>query len=352
MNQQQILRTLIFALAFVCLADSVAISQSASLEGIKFTPPTGWIRTSKEGVAIFTDTDKVTGHFCILSIYGASVSAGSPQQDFSKTWSELVIKPFKVDGSPETESRKDDGWTVIVAGSQIRSNGAPAALILTVYSGFGKTVAMLAVLNDPSYVETVDAFNRSLQIDKTVAPTSSSANDPEYLDFDPFPPKPNSYMVHKPLMGQLKRTLALADLAGHWSMGAGGVQTLVDSSTGDYAGTNTTFYGRQFDIRADGSFTYRFDGRSGNRTVRETDTGRVSIDGGLVVVRYEHGATERYRFIAYMVLPKGAAILTLLPVGENPPPEDPQGLRMICGHLNGYISCSNDTLLSRRANSN
>ena len=199
------------------------------------------------------------------------------------------------------------------------------------------------MLNDESYTAQLDAFHSSLKLDKTVAaaPKAAPAAAPsgsEYLDFDPFPDLPN-HDPQKPLMGPLKKTITTADLAGTWQTGAASVASYYNSSTGNYAGTDTVFYGELFNIKSSGAFDFKFTGRSGNHSIREADSGTVSLSGQFITFKFNVRSTERYQFIAYMVLPNGGAIMSLIPIGLNEPGLGPERLALICGHSQGYVSC-------------
>lgn len=167
---------------------------------------------------------------------------------------------------------------------------------------------------------------------------SSAAPTPTIQNNDPFPDRPG-YAPQKPLSGTLNVTITMADLVGTWDHGAGSVQTYIDSNTGDYSHTATSFYGEQYSIKSDGTFEYKFVGRANNRTVRELDSGNVILSGGYITFKFKGRTTEKYQFIAFMTQPNGSAIISLVPVGENEQGYDAAGLRLECGHSSGYIHC-------------
>ena len=131
----------------------------------------------------------------------------------------------------------------------------------------------------------------------------------------------------------------MADLVGTWNQGAGSVQTYIDSYTGDYSHTSTSFYGEQYVIKPDGTFEYKFAGRASNMTTRESDRGKIILEDGYITIKFQGRATQKYQFIAFMTQPNGAAILSLVPVHDTF--QGYFGERMIlqCGHSRGYISC-------------
>jgi hypothetical protein len=137
----------------------------------------------------------------------------------------------------------------------------------------------------------------------------------------------------------LKDSIAMDDLVGRWDHGAGSVQRYVDSNTGNYAGTATSFYGEQLVIKPNGTFEYRFVGRANNTTVRETDRGTIILSGGYVTFKFEGRTTKKYQFIAFNIESSGAAILTLVEVHDSFQGYDAAGLALECGHGDGFIHC-------------
>ncbi len=232
-------------------------------------------------------------------------------------------------------------------------SGIKAAAILTVFTGFGQKASILAILNNESYTAQADAFVAGVKLDKNKALAKTSAanqtnrpanpptNSVPTSQRDPFPDRPG-YAPQKPLLGLLKDSITMADLVGTWEMGGASVTTYVNSYSGNYAGTDTTFFGEGYTIKPDGTFDFSFTGRTGNHTVRESGSGRVTLDGGFIRVAFTSGdrkSSSRYQFIAFMTLPNGGAVLSLVPIGDSDTGLSPEQLYQSCGHANGYISC-------------
>ena len=156
-------------------------SQTEKLGSVQYTPPKGWTKNLKENVVIFSDINQASGRFCIITLYGATPSVGSPQQDFSKEWNNLVVKPWSGEANPKTETQAVNGWTAIAGGTAIDFEGNKAFAVLNVLSGFGKTVSVLGILNNDSYLPPLQAFIERMDIDKSIAnvqPTITERNEP------------------------------------------------------------------------------------------------------------------------------------------------------------------------------
>jgi len=317
---------LLAALAYVfCFAASANIfCQTETFGSVQYSRPEGWSKSEKSGVTIFSDTDQKTGGFCILSIYAAVQSSDSPQKDFAQQWQSLIAQPFKTTTIPKTDVQTDDGWTSVSGASDIETDGNPSSVIMTVISGYGKTTSIYAILNDRSYLEQLANFMASIKLDKGVAdsPAKSAPGTPQ-----------NGFS------GTLKESVTMADLTGAWSFGAGSVQSYIDSSSGDYAGTSTAFYGEQYFIRADGMFTYKFTGRSGNVTVRESDSGRLELAGGFLNFKFKGRSPRRFQLIGFMTQPNGAVILSLHGVKQDGPGFADTDIAQLCSHSKGYMMC-------------
>lgn len=160
----------------VCLSFSHAVvAQKESLGPVKYTPPKGWTKTQKENVVTFSEINQAAGTFCLITLYGANSSSGSPQTDFTGAWNNLVVKPWGAEANPETATEKVEGWTVIGGGSRIDFQGNKALAFLNVVSGFGKVVSVLTILNADSYVPQMRAFMEGIEVDKSVAKIESPA---------------------------------------------------------------------------------------------------------------------------------------------------------------------------------
>jgi hypothetical protein len=349
----------LFVAQIVCLIIPQAIlCQTETLGIVQYTPPKGWAKTYKEGAVIYTDINKTTNAFCLLTVYPGTASTGSLQKDFANEWNEFVVKPFKADANPKTETQATpDGWQATVGGAQIElEGGIKAASILTVFSGFGKTASVLAIFNDESYLAQASALIDGIKLDKTkaLAKTAPSLQDNPgpTIQRDPFPDKPG-YQPQKPLSGTLKESITMADLVGTWDEGGASVVSYVDSSSGSYSHTDTTFYAQNYTIRPDGTFDHRFQGRTANHTVRESDGGTIILSGGFITVKFtageSKGSTYRYQFVSFMTLPNGGAVLSLVHIGENDSGYDAEAMTLVCGHGSGYIHCASGEEWTLRA---
>ncbi|MBC7874494.1 MAG: hypothetical protein H7Y01_10885, partial [Ferruginibacter sp.] len=124
-------------------------------------------------------SDSATGGYCIIALYAATASAGAPQKDFTNEWKELAVAPYNAEANPNTETQTTaDGWKAVAGAATANLDGIDSYVILTVYSGFGKTSSVMANLNDQSYIPELEKFLENIRLDKkakiAVKPVSAS----------------------------------------------------------------------------------------------------------------------------------------------------------------------------------
>ncbi len=168
----------LFVQFFLCLLISVeTFSQTETFDIITYTPPEGWKKEVKPGVIDYTNLNTTAGTFCVISMYASSASTGDAQKDFNNDWNELVVTPYKAEANPKTETQTTaDGWKVVTAASAVKLDGFDVYILLTVASGFGKTVSIRCSMNDQSYVTEIDALFATMEFDKTKTATVNNNN--------------------------------------------------------------------------------------------------------------------------------------------------------------------------------
>lgn len=163
----------LFVALFLCLSIPVtALGQTEKLGIVSYTSPKGWKKTAKANIVSYSETDEAAGKFAVITLYGATGGTGSPQGDFKREWNDLVVEPLKGEINPKTEVESADGWTVTAGAASVEFLGGKSMAFLTVYSGFGKTVSLLGILNDEAYLPNLVAFSSGINIEKGIAKVS------------------------------------------------------------------------------------------------------------------------------------------------------------------------------------
>lgn len=159
------------------IISSNCFSQTETFDIATFKPPKDWAKDAKPGVVNYTCANTTTGAFCVITMYASTKSTGDADKDFKNEWNELVVTPYKVEANPKKETQTtSDGWKVITAAAPAKLDGNDFYIILSVVSGFGKTMSIRTSLNDQSYTAQVDSLLETMELDKTKASTQSNSN--------------------------------------------------------------------------------------------------------------------------------------------------------------------------------
>lgn len=158
---------------FLCLLISVlSFSQTETFDIVSYTPPKDWKKEIKPGVINYLNINEATGTFCVIAMYASSASTGDAEKDFKNDWKELVETPYKAEANPQTETQTtDDGWKIVTGAAAVKLDGFDIYILLTVASGFGKTVTVRCSMNDQSYTTQIDALFETMELDKTKTAT-------------------------------------------------------------------------------------------------------------------------------------------------------------------------------------
>lgn len=280
-----------FVCTIVCLGMAqAAFSQSESLGIVRYTPVRGWTRTPKENVVAFSELNEKTRHFCIITLYGATPGSGNPEGDFSREWSKLVSSQFKAVENPQTDVQTADGWTITAGGAPIEAETGKSLAFLTVISGSGRTVSILAVFNDQAYVAQVDAFIKGIEMDKATVPANNTASvAPAYV---------NGKLVIPLPAGQL----TITDLAGEWGEDAQRISTTyVYRDSGNYAGTDSLSFRSKMAFTRNGGYMNDFFAiRNGQKIIDKT-VGTFAVNGRVLSIK--HKGTAKYVIRGWLELP-------------------------------------------------
>ena len=153
------------------------ICQTETFDIATFTLPKEFKKDSKTGVVNYTNVNATNGSFCIIAMYASIASTGDAKKDFDKEWKELVATPYKVEINPQSETQTTaEGWKVTSAAVPVTVDGNKMYVVLSVVSGFGKSLSIRTFLNDEAYSAQIDALFASMQLDKTKSPMTNNTN--------------------------------------------------------------------------------------------------------------------------------------------------------------------------------
>lgn len=297
-NMQNIIA--IIGLVFcLMMAVETTFAQDGKLGDITYSAPKGWAKAAKDHAVVFSEIDQKAGNFCFITLYAASASEGTPQKDFAREWKLRVVEPWGGEANPKTVTETDNGWTGVAGGTQIDFQGNRAFAFLTVVSGFGKTVSVLGILNDDSYLPPLQAFVEKMDIDKTAttskatnaAPTSSASSTGP-LQYDAY-----GHLIIPPPA----RQLTLADLAGNWGEAASFHQRYVYRSSGNYAGADSLTFKSKMTLTANGGYFDDFYAIQNGKLIKEKTGGSFAISGRILVIN--DGNLKKFVIRGWLDLP-------------------------------------------------
>lgn len=277
------------------LVPESAFCQTERLGIVQYKPVSGWTKTQKQNMVAFSQLNQIAGTYCIITLYGATPGTGSGQGDFTREWANLVIKNMKAGENPKPEAQTADGWTILAGGSAVESEAGKAVAFLTVVSGFGQAVSVLAVFNDEAYTKQIDAFISSIDLDKPAPATAPALAAPASgtAAFDDG----GNLIIPQP-----SRQLTTADIAGVWIDGPNRMTTeYVYSGSGKSAGRDTTAFQVKTTFNSNGTYSSFFNSvRKKYETESDTKTGPYSIVGRLLSIQgtgYEGKGTVTTKWV-------------------------------------------------------
>lgn len=285
-NRFNLFIVIVFCLTF----SNIAFSQTEKLGIVGYTSPNGWTKTSKENIVAFSDYNQTNGKFCIITLYGVTPGSGNPNSDFTKEWNNLVVNNMKAEANPQTDEQKDGEWTAISGGGQVETEAGKALGFLTVISGFGKKISILAVFNDPLYVKPVDDFIKSVVMDKIVAPKNNPV-PPQIVDGKLVIPMPTNQ-------------LTVAGLAGEWGEGDSRITTAyVERSSGAYVGTDSLSFTNKWSLTGNGEWSNSYFEIRNGKKLSDITKGTFAINGRVFSMKREK-STSYYVIRGWLELPE------------------------------------------------
>ena len=248
---------------FHLLVPQSIFCQTEKLDIVTYTAPKGWAKTFKQDAVVFSDVNKTANTFCVLTVHSVTATNGSAQKDFAVAWKNRVVNPLKAEDNPKTETEIKDGWTLISANAPIESEGIKFLAVLMVFSGFGKTTSILAVLNSDAYLKPLAAFLDTVKLDNAAIASEPTA----------------------PANAPAANSNSPASLIGKW--GNGIAANSVSGSTVTYGSNATQKY---YEFNADGTYSFVYSGYSGLAGhagafhITTQETGVYTLNGDAITI--------------------------------------------------------------------
>jgi hypothetical protein len=171
-----------FSETFIFLLFSIGcFAQKETFDITTYSPLKGWKKEIKTNAIAYSFVDNVKKTWCQVGIYKSTVSKGNIDTDFESEWNELAVKPYNPEKPEISNTEEDDGWKIKAASAKFTFNNAPAAVLMTTLSGYGRCVSIIATTNSQTYLSTIENFIASVDVkkpDKAPTPTPLSPDKP------------------------------------------------------------------------------------------------------------------------------------------------------------------------------
>ncbi len=146
------------------------VAQTETFDIATFTQPGGWKRDVKPSVVNFTKVDNLKNTYCIIGVYTSVASTGNVWSDFKNEWNELVIKPFSASANPPIDTATfRDGRKILTGVSKFNNQGNDNIVLLTSFSGYGRVISVVALMNSNEYQTDLKSFLEGLSFNNSAA---------------------------------------------------------------------------------------------------------------------------------------------------------------------------------------
>ncbi len=160
------MRTL-FALILIVIT-SIATAQTETFDLTTYTPPPkrdGWKKEVKDNLISYTKTDNSKKTWCQIGIYRSTASKGSIDEDFESEWQILATTPYQIKEAPKSgDIQEAEGWKIKVGSGTFSFNNSDAQVILSVMSGYGRVVSIIAINNSQDYMPQIQSLLTSVSL--------------------------------------------------------------------------------------------------------------------------------------------------------------------------------------------
>ena len=155
-----------------------AFAQRDSFDIISYNMPKGWKKESRETVTSLSYVDKKDKSWCVIGVYKSVGSKGTVDQDFQNDWNDLVAKTYHITDTPQAvRTQEADGWKIKVGAGKFKFNKADAAAMLTTFTGYGRSVSILATTVNQRYVQDIQDLVGSIALSKPTGTINNTANE-------------------------------------------------------------------------------------------------------------------------------------------------------------------------------
>lgn len=262
---KQLLLLVTYSLLFTL---STFAQSHESFDIATFQSPGGWKKQTKEGVVIYNTSNQQKGTYAMISLYRSGESSGNAKTDFETDWQQFIAGQLGVKNRPQIEPVKtSEGWQIITGGAAFESELGTSAVILSTFSGYGKTFSLAAIFNSQEHLPVIESFVSSIRLRKPETgsqPATTPGND-------------------------------AVSILGTWGMGTSGTQRY-DDYKNPYAVNNYGYMKAQYTFDSNGTYsfvskTFRM---TFNKILLVKESGTYQISGNNLTIMPQRSVIEAW----------------------------------------------------------
>lgn len=163
-------RVLIWFILLLVFSATASAQVTETFDISSFQPPKGWVKQTGQNSFQISSGDKLSGAYCLITLFKSISSSGSSKQNFADAWQTVVRSTVNVSSEPQLSPMENaDGWEVLSGYSPFEKDGAKGVAILVTATGFGKMVNSLILTNSDAYEKDIASFLESIVLKKPTA---------------------------------------------------------------------------------------------------------------------------------------------------------------------------------------
>lgn len=151
-------------------------AQTQKFDVFTYTAPAGWVKSTSNGVVMYTITDEKKGTYCMLALYASRPGTGSVESDFDAAWDKIAVAMGVTDPPQKQPGEDAKGWKTLLGTGTFKLSGGVSAIIMNTFSSADKTTNLVFTFNDAGYQNAMEKFTAGLDLteagkaDKTSSP--------------------------------------------------------------------------------------------------------------------------------------------------------------------------------------
>src|SRR5689334_21425963 len=139
-------------IALLLLVGLNVFSQKQTFDITTFTLSAGWKKKKTDQILQLSRENRITGAYCIISIYKAMDATDDSKGNFDVSWESLVKETLGLPDPPTMQpAAKEDGWEAQTGSAAFEMDSVKGVALLVSSTGYDKLVNILVMTNSGAY---------------------------------------------------------------------------------------------------------------------------------------------------------------------------------------------------------